>query len=72
MAQKNAFGTRLRTMRKEKALTQGELGALLFNTSKQTIHNWEAGTREPGIEKLWILADYFNVSIDYLVGRKER
>ncbi len=39
--------------------------------SQSTICNWLNGKKEPCIESLWKLADFFDVSIDYLVGRKE-
>lgn len=39
--------------------------------SQSTICNWLNGKKEPSIESLWKLADYFSVSIDYIVGREE-
>jgi transcriptional regulator with XRE-family HTH domain len=59
---------RLRELRKRKDLSQAELGTILGVTG-QTILNWENGIYEPGIEQLIKLADYFQVSIDYLVDR---
>jgi len=41
-----------------------------FGISQSTIGNWEAGKREPNFETLLNLADYFNVSTDYLLGRE--
>lgn len=38
---------------------------------QSTITNWLNGKKEPSIESLWKLADYFDVSVDYLIGRKE-
>lgn len=38
---------------------------------QNTISAWLLGKKEPCITSLWLLADYFNVDIDYLVGRKE-
>ena len=36
-----------------------------------TVCNWLNGKKEPSIESLWKLANYFDVSVDYLIGRKE-
>lgn len=71
MERKNIFGIRLKELREKQGLTQGEIGAHL-GTVKQTVHNWEALSRLPSVETIWDLADFFDVSIDYLVGRKER
>ena len=38
---------------------------------QNTISAWLLGKKEPSIRSLWLLADYFNVDIDYLVGRKD-
>lgn len=61
---------RLRELRKERGLTLRELGDVI-NTSNQNISNWEVGRSSPNIGYLIALADYFNVSIDYLVGRSD-
>jgi len=60
----------LKKIRKEKGISQLKL-ALDLNTSQNTISRYETGEREPGICELIKIADYFNVSIDYLVGRTE-
>ncbi|MDS1004755.1 helix-turn-helix transcriptional regulator [Clostridium sporogenes] len=66
------FGDRLKELREEKEMTQEELGKLL-NVSRQTVSGYEAGAIEPSISNLVKLADIFNVSLDYLLGRtKER
>ena len=39
--------------------------------SENTISRYESGEREPGIAELIRIADYFRVSIDYLVGRTD-
>lgn len=38
--------------------------------SQSAISNWLSGKKEPSIESLWILADYFDTSVDYLIGRQ--
>lgn len=42
-----------------------------IGTSQANISRWEKGIIEPSIIECWRLADYFNVSIDVLVGRLE-
>ena len=39
------------------------------NISQSRISNWKAGTHLPSAETLIIIADYFDVSVDYLLGR---
>lgn len=61
------FGKRLRALRKEKSLQQRELAAL-FNLSPSAIGGYERGLREPELAQLVAFAEYFDVSIDYLLG----
>ena len=61
---------RLKELRKKKGLSQLRLATDL-NTTQNTISRYETGEREPGIDELIKIADYFNVSIDYLIGRTE-
>ena len=61
---------RLKELRKKKGLSQLRLATDL-NTTQNTISRYETGEREPGIEELIKIADYFNVSVDYLIGRTE-
>lgn len=51
-------------------LTQYGL-AKQIGISSSAICNWLNGKKEPSIESLWKLADYFDVSVDFLIGRKE-
>ena len=39
--------------------------------SQSAISNWLNGKKEPSIDSLWRLADFFSVSVDYLIGRKD-
>ena len=65
------FGDRLRKLRKEKKLSQKELGDLL-NISDRVISYYENNNRFPSDEKtLKAIADFFDVSVDYLLGRVE-
>ena len=61
------FKNRLKELRIEKNISQVEIGKLL-NVSKMAISHWEKGNSEPSIEQLKILAKFFDVTIDYLVG----
>ena len=53
-------------MRKAAGLTQAALGRMM-NAAQNSVSNWENGTREPSNEDLKKLANYFGVSIDYLL-----
>lgn len=64
------FGKRLRFLRKKKNMTQKDL-ADVFNLSESTIGMYERDEREPSFEFVRQLADFFNVTTDYLLGRTE-
>ncbi len=61
---------RLRELRRQRHISQLRL-AMELNTNQNTISRYETGEREPGIAELIRLADYFGVSIDYLVERTD-
>ena len=61
---------RLKELRKKKGISQLRLATEL-NTTQNTISRYETGEREPGIAELIKIADYFNVSVDYLIERTE-
>lgn len=58
----------LKKLRNNQNLTQQDLSVQL-NISQQVYSRYENGTREPDFETLIKIADYFNVSVDYLLGR---
>lgn len=64
----NLLGQRLKTLRKEKNMTQSELGKLI-NVTKVSICCYEKGVRLPSLETLIDLSEIFKVSVDYLLGR---
>lgn len=64
----NIFSQNLKYLRESKNCTQEKLAKDL-NLSRGIISLWENGLREPTMSSLNLLADYFDVSIDYLVGR---
>jgi len=59
---------KLKELRNQKKQTQEEIAQVL-NVQKQTYQNYELGKRSADIETLKKLADYYNVTLDYLVGR---
>lgn len=61
---------RIRELMKEENLTQVAL-AERVGVKQNTISAWLLKKKEPSIKSLWLLADYFNVGIDYLVGRSD-
>lgn len=63
------FNLKLKQLREAKNISQKQLASILL-VSQSTVGNWEAGTREPSFEMVEALADFFNVSIDYLLGRE--
>ena len=62
------FAERIKLIRKNKKMTQREF-ADKFNISSGTIAMWETGKREPDFKTLCKIADYFNCTTDYLLGR---
>ena len=58
---------KLRTLRKDRGLTQSELGKAL-GVSPSTIGMYEQGRREPDKDALLAIANFFNVTTDYLLG----
>lgn len=62
------FHTNLKLLRNEKDLSQQELADKL-KISKSSINMYERGERQPNFETLELIADFFNVDIDYLLGR---
>ena len=62
------FGDILSELRRDNEMTQRDLAAIL-NTSVATVSHYETETNAPDIATLIKIADYFGVSIDYLIGR---
>lgn len=70
MTNKISFAMRLKKLREQKKLNQTELANLL-EVSNGSISKWERGDRQPDYETLEKIADTFNVTIDYLLGRSD-
>lgn len=56
-------------LRESKNLSKKELAAAL-NVSREAVQKWESGLRKPPIEMAISIADFFNVSLDYLFDHK--
>ena len=61
---------RLKELRKQKHISQIKL-AMDLSVSQNTISRYEQGEREAGYDMLVRIADYFNVSVDYLLERTD-
>jgi transcriptional regulator with XRE-family HTH domain len=64
------FRERLKEQIKEKNINQSIL-ARETGISNQAISNWILGKGEPLVSYVWRLADYFDCSMDYLLGRTD-
>lgn len=64
------FGDRLNELRKKSGLSLSALGEEIGAT-KSAIGNMEHGRKKPSLDMVIALADYFGVSIDYLIGRSD-
>ena len=61
---------RVKELMGEEGINQTELADKL-GVDSSTVCTWVNGKKEPNITSLWLLADYFDVSVDYLIGRKD-
>lgn len=64
------FSENLIDLRKEYKVSQQKIATTL-GVAQQCVSLWEKGLSEPTLSNLMGLADFFGVSLDYLVGRKE-
>ena len=64
------FHERLKVLRSDRGLSQSEF-AKYIKVSKSSVNMYERGEREPGLETLERIADYFNVDMDYLLGKSD-
>ena len=62
------FAVHLKSLREEAGLTQAQLAEKL-GTTQRKISYWESGKIEPDLATLWSIADFFELSIDELLGR---
>lgn len=61
------FAERLKTLRLEANLTQNDVSQQ-FGISQPTYSNWEKGEKQPSPDKYPKIAEFYNVSVDYLMG----
>lgn len=64
------FRIKLKELREKKGISQYRLADEL-KLSQSAIGNWEAGKREPDFATIQRIADYFGVTVDYILGREE-
>ena len=64
------FGKTLKTLRTERNNTQGEL-AKVIGCSQSMLARWENGECEPTAPFILAVSEFFNVSTDFLLGKKE-
>lgn len=62
------FGDNIKRLRKNKGLKQQEIAELL-GVKRNTYSDWENGKTEPSFDNLFKLADFFDISLDWLFGR---
>lgn len=70
MISKNTFSTRLKDLRLSQNLSQAALGEII-GVKAQAINDMEHGRIKTTLDRAITLADYFDVSLDYLCGRSE-
>lgn len=68
---RDILSKRLKQCRKERGLSQREV-AIFCDITEKTYQNYELMTREPKLDILIRIADYYEVSLDYLTGRTDK
>lgn len=63
-------GHRIKELMEVEKINQTMLAGKI-GVKQNTVSSWVLNRKEPNITSLWLLADYFDVDIDYLVGRKK-
>lgn len=66
------FRTRLRELRENAGYKSQQAFADAFGVAQSTVGGWEAGKREPNYATTLKLANFFHVSVDYLLGQTDR
>lgn len=65
------FSERIKELRKEKGLSQEGVGNII-GVTRYAVYSYEKGRACPDMEGLIALAEYFDVSMDYLAGRTDK
>lgn len=63
------FATKLKQLREKRRMSQAALAGTL-GVAQGTVGNWESGVREPNFTMTARIAEYFNVTVGYLLGRE--
>lgn len=66
----NNLGKTIKELRTQQGLSQRQLGEKL-DVCNQTVSFWESGKREPDLDTLVKISEYFGVSVDYLLGKSD-
>lgn len=66
----NFKNNKIAELRKDRKLSQRQLAKEL-GTSQANLSRWEQGLNQPSVLECWKMANYFDVSIDFICGRKE-
>ena len=61
------FRIRLKELRENKGMSQYAFAAK-FGVAQSTVGNWESGIREPNLDTIQRISEFFNVTVDYLLG----
>lgn len=73
MSRKKIIGQKIRELRKKRGLTQMQLaGVKELGISQASLAAYETGAREPSVETIAALSQFFHVSVDYILGMTER
>lgn len=64
------FSARVKALRESKGLSQDALGKII-GVKRYSVYTYEKGRNYPDIPRLIALADYFDVTTDYLLGRTD-
>lgn len=67
---KTVLADRIKKLRKKKGVSQLQL-AEAIGVKKNTVSTWERGTRKPDLNALCLLSEYFDVSLEYLLGTSD-
>ncbi|WP_334075116.1 helix-turn-helix domain-containing protein [Paenibacillus sp. A14] len=70
MFNREIFAERFKNLRRLKSISQQDIASSL-GVDRTIVSHWERGTRVPSLEIACALADYLDVSLDYLVGRSD-
>ena len=60
----------LKLLMKEKNINQVQLSENI-GVAQSAISAWLSKKKEPSVNSLWLLADYFDTDVDYIIGRKD-